>query len=42
VALERQLRPVPAGHQRVMVGGSVVIVNEKSKLIVDVFYDAVH
>jgi len=42
VALERQLRPVPAGHQRVMVGGSVVIVNEKSKLILDVYYDAIH
>lgn len=41
-ALEHQLPPLPTGYQRVMVGGSVVLMNQKTKLIVDVLYDAIH
>ncbi len=41
-ALEHQLPPLPTGYQRVMVGASVVLMNQKSKLIVDVLYDAIH
>ncbi len=41
-ALEHQLSPLPSGYQRVMVGASVVLMNGKSRLIADVFYDAIH
>jgi len=40
VALERQLPPLPAGYQRLMIGGSVIVMNGKTRLIADVFYDA--
>jgi hypothetical protein len=42
VALERQLPPLPAGYERLMIGGSVIIMNGKTRLIADVFYDAFH
>jgi hypothetical protein len=42
VALEHQLPPLPAGYQRLMVGVNMVIMNQKSKLIADVLYDAIH
>jgi hypothetical protein len=42
VALERQLPPLPSGYQRMLVGGSVILMNDKTKLIADVFYDAIH
>ncbi len=41
-ALEHQLSPLPSGYQRVMVGASVVLMNGKSRLVADVFYDAIH
>ena len=41
-ALGHQLPPLPAGYQRVMVGTNVILMNEKSRLIADVLYDAIH
>jgi hypothetical protein len=41
-ALEHQLPPLPGGYQRVMVGATVVLMNQKSRLIADVLYDAIH
>jgi len=41
-ALEHRLPLLHAGYERVIVGGNVIVMNEKSKLIADVFYDAIH
>jgi hypothetical protein len=36
VELERQLRVLPTGYRRVIVGGNVVLMNEKTALIYDI------
>jgi len=41
IALERQLPKLPGGYVRVVVGASVVLMNEKSHVIHDVIRNAV-
>ncbi len=36
VVVERQMRVLPTGYRRVVVGGNVIIMNEKTALIYDV------
>ncbi len=36
IALERQLHVLPTGYRRVVVGGNVIIMNEKTALIYDI------
>jgi Ni/Co efflux regulator RcnB len=39
VDLERELSPLPKGYVRVKVGGDVVLVDEKTRVVVDVIWD---
>ncbi len=36
--LERQLTPLPRGYVHMKVGGDVIILNEKTRVVVDVVY----
>jgi hypothetical protein len=36
--LERQLSPLPRGYVHMKVGGDVIILNEKTRVVVDVVY----
>lgn len=37
--LERNLQPLPAGFVRLQVGGDVLLMNEKSRFVVDAVWD---
>jgi hypothetical protein len=37
--LERQLSPLPRGYVRLKVGGDIVLMNEKTEVVVDIIYD---
>ncbi len=39
--LERQLRVLPTGYRRVVVGGNVVLMNQKTALIYDILRDVI-
>ncbi len=39
--LERRLRPLPAGYVRIQVGGDIVLMNERTRVMVDVIKDIV-
>ncbi len=41
VELERQLRVLPTGYRRVIIGGNVVLMNEKTALIYDLIRIAI-
>ncbi len=41
VELERQLRVLPAGYRRAVVGGNIILMNEKTSLVYDVLRLAV-
>jgi hypothetical protein len=36
--LERQLSPLPGGYVRMKVGGDVIILNEKTRVVADIIY----
>lgn len=36
--LEKQLTPLPKGFVRLKVGGDVVLMNEKTRIVVDVIF----
>lgn len=37
--LERRMSHIPAGYLRVMIGGSIVLFNQRSRIIFDVIHD---
>jgi len=37
--LEKRLTPIPRGYVRLKVGGDIVIMNEKTEVIVDIMHD---
>jgi hypothetical protein len=37
--LERRLSPLPRGYVRLKVGGDIVLMNEETKVIIDVIHD---
>jgi hypothetical protein len=39
--LERQLRRLPTGYRRVVIGGNVILMNEETSLIYDIIRDAI-
>ena len=39
--LERQLRRLPTGYRRVVIGGNVILMNEKTAVIYDIIRNAV-
>lgn len=39
VALERKLTPLPTSHARWIVGGDIILVEKKTRAIVDAIYD---
>jgi hypothetical protein len=39
--LERQLRKLPTGYRRVVIGGNVILMNEKSATIYDIIRNAI-
>jgi len=39
--LERQLHQLPTGYRRVVIGGNVILMNEKSALIYDIIRNAI-
>lgn len=41
VELERQLRKLPGGYVRVIVGASVILMNAQTRVILDLIRDAV-
>ena len=40
--LERTLSHLPAGYVRFRVGGDVVLLNEKTRVVLDVIWDVLH
>lgn len=38
-ALERKLTPLPGGYIRIRVGGDVVLLDERTRVVMDVIYD---
>ncbi len=41
VALERQLHVLPTGYRRVVIGGNIILMNEKTALIYDIVRDVI-
>jgi len=39
--LERTLQPLPSGYVRLRVGGDVLLLNEKSRYVLDVIWDVI-
>ncbi len=39
--LERQLRRLPTGYRRVVIGGNVILMNEKTSVIYDIIRNAI-
>ena len=39
--LERHLRRLPTGYKRVVIGGNVILMNQKTALIYDIVRDAI-
>ncbi len=39
--LERQLRRLPTGYRRVVIGGNVILMNEKTSVIYDIIRSAI-
>ncbi len=39
--LERQLTPLPTGYRRVVIGGNVILMNDRTSLVYDIIRNAI-